>query len=837
MVSGRAAGSLALLAAALSCARAHPNPLPSPFAPPEGSAERSKLPPVPFVRGPVELRVVYPPPDAVVDVRDSSFLLGSAGAGDALVTVNGTPARVWPNGGWVAWVPFPRDTLMRFEIVARTPRDTAELVHLVRRAPRFEPPPAPVWIDSTSLSPRGRVWLQPGQYLTLSARAAEGSVLRLLLPDGTAIPLQPRPAPLEPPAAIRAFELDTAALSTPLRADRYAGLLRARRVGGDPGPVLPAPAAALAAAARVGGGTTTTVLPDTAVPLLEAIRGPDTARVRWPLQVGLLDTLPIVVELNDDPRRQGGTDSLTVGRATPGGSYHWFFPTGTRSVVIRRVNQDVELGLAPGLGAWVPAAEAMPLPPGTPAPHGRVGSITLTPLADRVSLRIPVGERVPFQVVEGDRSLRLTLYHATGDVNWIRYGPELPAGVPGAEESGDSLVRRVAWLQQSPGEVALDIALARPVWGYRTRWSGTDLIFEVRRPPAIDRRHPLRGRLVVVDPGHPPAGATGPTGLREAEANLAVALRLGTLLEKDGARVVLTRAADTPLDLRSRVRLADSIGADLLISIHNNALPDGLNPLTNNGTSVYYNQPRSIPLARAIQRALVERLGLRDLGVARGDLALVRPTWMPAVLCEGLYIILPDQEAALRSAKGQDLYAKAVAEGTREFLKSVSARLLSERPRRGAGLGEHQERLDQDVRPDRGLDLHQVLAHPGTRVKRGNMHDEGGERRLGRGLVARVRAGDGHALTQRDSGMAEEPERHPVERGEEPPAERQALPVERDQPQGRSLVVPAGVDHEPVAEPGLLARDPAEGGPELLLAEGDRVVRDHEVAPLSEPGG
>ena len=45
----------------------------------------------------------------------------------------------------------------------------------------------------------------------------------------------------------------------------------------------------------------------------------------------------------------------------------------------------------------------------------------------------------------------------------------------------------------------------------------------------------------------------------------------------------------------------------MLVSIHNNALPDGVNPFTNNGTSVYYNQPRSVPLARAIQAALVRR--------------------------------------------------------------------------------------------------------------------------------------------------------------------------------------------------------------------------------------
>ena len=52
-----------------------------------------------------------------------------------------------------------------------------------------------------------------------------------------------------------------------------------------------------------------------------------------------------------------------------------------------------------------------------------------------------------------------------------------------------------------------------------------------------------------------------------------------------------------PVDLWPRVALAESAGAELLVSIHNNALPDGINPFTNNGTSVFYNQPRSVPLA------------------------------------------------------------------------------------------------------------------------------------------------------------------------------------------------------------------------------------------------
>jgi N-acetylmuramoyl-L-alanine amidase len=44
---------------------------------------------------------------------------------------------------------------------------------------------------------------------------------------------------------------------------------------------------------------------------------------------------------------------------------------------------------------------------------------------------------------------------------------------------------------------------------------------------------------------------------------------------------------------------------------------------------------------------------------------------MPAILCEGLFMMLPDQEAALRSPEGQRRYAVAVLEGMVEFLKQT----------------------------------------------------------------------------------------------------------------------------------------------------------------------
>jgi N-acetylmuramoyl-L-alanine amidase len=627
-------------------------------------------PAAPRLRDPIDIRVVYPAPEDLVRVRDSSFLLGSVASGDVRLTINGSPVRVWPNGAWLAWIPFPPDSVMEFRIEARLERDSSILVYPVRRDRRYLPGEVHsgrAWIDSMSLSPYGQLWLPPTEYVTFSARAAEGSDVRVRLPDGAIVRLLPQRQPEEVLPAIRAFERDTMKLRTPDEV-RYVGVVRGRAFGPDPGPVLRGPSASLvkvlgrAVLRCMTGALCPTpygelVTPDGDWAVVEAALGGDTVRVRWPLQVELLDTiLPVVTQFDDDTTGSGRTDSLTPGRAVPGGPYQWFFPTGTRALVTARLNEDLRIRLSPEAEAWVPVADGRALPPGVPAPRAVIGSVTLTPLDDRVTLRIPLTQRVPFQVVEADRNLTLRFFSSVADVDWMRYG-------------SDALVQRMGWEQTGRDEVTFTVNLAEPVWGYRTRWSRNDLLLELRRPPRIRKNHPLRGRVIAIDPGHPPLGATGPTGLREAEVNLAVAVRLREMLRAAGTRVVMTRTADTAVDLWSRIQLADTSGAELLVSIHNNALPDGVNPFTNNGTSVFYNQPRSVPLAAEIQRSLVRRLKLPDLGIGRADLAVVRPTWMPAVLCEGMFLILPEQEATLRSARGQRLYALGVLEGLREFLR------------------------------------------------------------------------------------------------------------------------------------------------------------------------
>jgi N-acetylmuramoyl-L-alanine amidase len=77
-----------------------------------------------------------------------------------------------------------------------------------------------------------------------------------------------------------------------------------------------------------------------------------------------------------------------------------------------------------------------------------------------------------------------------------------------------------------------------------------------------------------------------------------------------------------------------------------------------------------VELAQDLDREISHELGTLDLGVGRADLALARPTWMPAVLTETMYLMVPQQEAALRNPAVQQRIAEAHLRGLLQFLRS-----------------------------------------------------------------------------------------------------------------------------------------------------------------------
>jgi len=611
--------SAALFVAAMSGCASRPSPV---SGPPSPSA----------VREPLHITIVYPDTADPIQAQDSSFLFGSVGRGrgDATVTINGFPVHVAPTGSWLAWIPLPHDSVARFQIVAHAGTEQRESTFVARIAQPFRPPPGvKVWIDTTSFTPTDSLAFPAGEGIRLSVRATPGARVRLRMEGRKGeVPFVPDTLPEEPAWGVRAFGTDTSAYRLPPAVDRYVAWL---------------PATPLCDA------------------IVEAIVGTDTARAIWPLVLDTLDRAhPVVVVLNDDTAHAGNTDSLTVGRAVPWGTYNWFFPTGTTAVANARYDGQTRLQLSRGAIAWVNTGDVVPLAPGTPPPGGTVGSVRLTAGPRSVVLRVPLPARIPYQVEEADRSLTLRLYGAQSDVNWMQHG------------GTDPYVTRMSYAQPVEDEVTITLSLAGPVWGYRTHWSGRDLLLEIRRPPVIDPRRPLAGRTIVLDPGHPPVGAHGGSGLWEPVMTLAVAQQAKALLEQGGATVLLTRTDSTPIDLYPRTKFAEDHDADVLVSIHGNALPDGINPFTNNGTSVYYFHPRSAALARALDRAIVAELGIHDLGIGRGDYALVRDTWFPSALTEGLFMMIPEQEMMALTPEGRLRYARGVARGIEDYLRAMA---------------------------------------------------------------------------------------------------------------------------------------------------------------------
>ena len=102
----------------------------------------------------------------------------------------------------------------------------------------------------------------------------------------------------------------------------------------------------------------------------------------------------------------------------------------------------------------------------------------------------------------------------------------------------------------------------------------------------VDKAHPKRDIIVVVDPGHggKDPGAIGSKGQREKDVVLSIAQLLAKRLKREkGFDVKLVRNDDFFVPLRKRVDIARQHKADMFISVHADAAPR----LTASGASVY----------------------------------------------------------------------------------------------------------------------------------------------------------------------------------------------------------------------------------------------------------
>ena len=186
----------------------------------------------------------------------------------------------------------------------------------------------------------------------------------------------------------------------------------------------------------------------------------------------------------------------------------------------------------------------------------------------------------------------------------------------------------------------------------------------------------LKGKLVVIDPGHggTDPGALGIRGSYEKKLNFDLSMLTKAKLEKAGAKVLMSRMTDIDVagakatdreELSARAQVGNRNNADVFISIHHNS---SVNPEANGTTTYFYAKTLfDGELARSLQDAMVSAGGLTDKGARTANFFVVKNTMMPAALLEVGFMSNPQEELILNDPVFQDKIAQSIVAGLEQF--------------------------------------------------------------------------------------------------------------------------------------------------------------------------
>lgn len=197
--------------------------------------------------------------------------------------------------------------------------------------------------------------------------------------------------------------------------------------------------------------------------------------------------------------------------------------------------------------------------------------------------------------------------------------------------------------------------LTQKVYSYQIEESDTGTTLKLIRP------REKYDQIIVLDLGHGGSdnGAVG-NGLTEKAINYNQGMALYELLENDpNIKVYMTRETDTYPTLKFRAALANDIGADLFVSIHNNSAASHV----TGAETLYYphsDDTRGKKIAQLVQDSLVE-CGLVNRGIKeRPDLYVLNSTNMPAILIETGFISNPEEAKLINSPEFIKKWSKGV---------------------------------------------------------------------------------------------------------------------------------------------------------------------------------
>lgn len=191
----------------------------------------------------------------------------------------------------------------------------------------------------------------------------------------------------------------------------------------------------------------------------------------------------------------------------------------------------------------------------------------------------------------------------------------------------------------------------------------------------------IGGKTIVLDPGHGPANkATGGCsthnppqyGITEDSMALDISIKLKKLLEESGAKVLMTRNAETNPGCRKRADVANNSKADLFVSIHTNA--GG-----GSGSETFYDADgkflsESSKLAKLFEQKLSNATGLKSRGAKPDTLTKVKSLGVfsnnhstPAVLTEPLFLDNKTENDKIKNPAFRQKIAQAIFDAIKEY--------------------------------------------------------------------------------------------------------------------------------------------------------------------------
>lgn len=210
------------------------------------------------------------------------------------------------------------------------------------------------------------------------------------------------------------------------------------------------------------------------------------------------------------------------------------------------------------------------------------------------------------------------------------------------------------------------------------------LIITLIRPfivnKTIETNNSLFGLTVFIDPGHGGLDpGTSNDVVLEKDINLKLSKKLYEKMLSNNVGAYISRTSDYDLssinsknhkleDLKNRVKQVNESQANLLVSIHLNAL----NNQSVHGPMVYYrkNDPASQLFAQTMQNKLNEFSGL-EKKCYQENYYIFRNTNIPAILIECGFLSNPDEKSKLLTNKYQEEITNVIFNGIKEFWLNV----------------------------------------------------------------------------------------------------------------------------------------------------------------------